>query len=415
MASGYQIKGNWRNTIGSISVDAAAYYLAFILYFIDCAFDRTAFTEFLFVPVPVLQSAMQVCILMLLLFKFILQRASFKGWCMAALVVMVGFATWQQSGEGWLFWCALFIVCAHGVHLRPLAWCALALSIVTFCITVTFAQLGLVENIVSTRAGVTRYAMGFAHPNSFGLFLLIACFSFSALRFGKNPIPDLFLIAATDALNLTVADSRTCVLLSLVQAFLLLVFYFARNESMRRIIRYAFAAGVLLIIGLSMYFMVCYDPSNPIHLAFNSAFSGRLRLAHGYYEMQPLTLLGSTFENFPPIYWENGKPHTFVVDNAWCHLILRYGIIPTVLFLCGFFAMFYKLLREKNWGALLFGFVLMSVYGFSETLGIRIECNYFLYAIGAELLFSSRLGRELSSFRPSDSLTYRSTLQNAHH
>ena len=37
----------------------------------------------------------------------------------------------------------------------------------------------------------------------------------------------------------------------------------------------------------------------------------------------------------------------------------------------------------------MFGIVLMSVYGLTETLGVRIECNYFLFAIGADLLFSS--------------------------
>ena len=385
-----------RDSLGRMAVCEVAYYLAFCLYFIDCVFDHSTFTEFLFVPVPALQSVLQFCILMLLFFKFISQRASFKGWCIAAFVVLVAFISWRRSGEGWLFWCALFVVCAHGVRLRPLAWCAFVLSAATFLLTVCFAYFGVIDNFVGVRAGVTRYSMGFTHPNYFGLFLLIICFSFSVLRFGKNPLPDILLIAVTDALNLAVADSRTCVMLSLVQVVLLLVFYFVRSESSRRLMRRVFAAGVLLVVALSMYFMVAYDPSNPVHLALDSALSGRLRLAHGYFQMQPFTLLGSTFEQFSPIYWENGRPYAFVVDNAWCHLILRYGLVPAALFSCGFFAMLFKLLNERRWDALLFGFVLMSVYGFSETLGIRIECNYFLFAMGAELLFASRFGRELS-------------------
>lgn len=396
MASSLRMSARLRDSLGGMGVSEATYYLAFCLYFIECAFDHTNFTEFLFVPVPTLQSVLQFCTLLLLFFKFLSQCASFKGWCIAALVVLVGFVTWRQSGEGWLFWCALFVVCSHGVRLRPLAWCAFVLSTVTFLLTVCFAQFGIIENMVGVRAGVTRYSMGFSHPNSFGLFLLIICFSFSVLRFGKNPLPDILLIAVTDALNLAVADSRTCVMLSLVQVVLLLVFYFARSDSSRRLMMRVFAVGVLLVVALSMYFMVAYDPSNPVQLALDSALSGRLRLAHGYFEMQPFTLLGSTFEQFSPIYWENGKPYTFVVDNAWCHLILRYGLVPTALFSCGFFAMLFKLLNERRWDALLFGFVLMAAYGLSETLGIRIECNYFLYAMGAELLFASRLGKELS-------------------
>ena len=385
-----------RYSLGRMAVSEVAYYLAFCLYFVDCVFDRTKFTEFLFVPVPTLQTILQACILILLFFKFVSQRASFKGWCIAALVVLVGFLSWRQSGEGWLFWCALFVVCAHGARLRPLAWCALVISTATFFLTVGFAQVGVIENVASTRAGVTRYAMGFTHPNFFGLFLLIICFSFSVLRIGKNPLPDILLIAVADILNLAVADSRSCVLLSLVQVVLLLVFYIARSEASRRHMRRVFAVGVLLVVALSFYFMVAYDPANPVHFALNDALSGRLRLAHGYFEMQPLTLLGSTFEQFSPIYWENGRPYTFVVDNAWCHLLLRYGVVPAALFSCGYFATLFGLLNDKRWDPLLFGFVLMSVYCFSETLGIRIECNYFLYAMGAELLFASRFGRELS-------------------
>ena len=59
-----------------------------------------------------------------------------------------------------------------------------------------------------------------------------------------------------------------------------------------------------------------------------------------------------------------------------------------------------RMLRGKRWDALLFGIVLMAVYGFSETLGVRFECNYFLFALGAELLYISPVAKELS--RPSE-------------
>ena len=396
MAGSLQIGGGLRESLGGMGVGEAAYYLAFCLYFIDCVFGHSTLTEFLFVSVPTLQLVLQACILMLLFFKFVSQRASFKGWCIAAFVVLVAFVSWRQSGEGWLFWCALFVVCAHGARLRPLALCALVITVFASGLLMTFAQMGVIENLTYTRGGVVRYAMGFSHPNNFAMYLSIICFSFSVLRFGKNPMPDLLLIAATDVLNLAVADSRTCVLLSVVQALLLVVFYFVRVESSRNIARCCFAGVLLFVVALSMYFMVAYDPSNPVHLALNNALSGRLRLAHGYYGMQPLTPFGSTFEQFSPIYWEDGVPKAFVVDNAWCHLILRFGLLPALVFFAAFALTLRKMVGEKRWDALLFGFVLLGIYGFSENFGIRIECNYFLYAMGAELLFASRFGKELS-------------------
>ncbi len=371
-----------------MKIDEAFYYLAFAIYYVQFVLERTTFTDFLFMPIDVFTGVTQIVVLLLLFSKFVMQRASFRCWLFATLVVLVGFLSWRQSGEGWLFWASLFIVCANGVRLRPLAKISLALSLLILALTTLFACCGVIENRVSLRAGVTRYALGFTHPNHLGLVLLNVCVAFSVLRFGKNPAPDLILIAVAAIMNLAICDSRSAALLSLLQAVLLLIFYFAKNEGPRKALRYGFVAVAFAVLALSFYFMVAYNPSNPVEFALNSVLTGRLRLANGYYEMQPLTLLGSDFTAFSPIYWENGKAYTFVVDNAWCHLVLRYGLIPTLLFLAGYALLFLKLVRQRRWDAVLFGLLLMSVYGFSETLGIRFECNYFLYAVGAELLYA---------------------------
>lgn len=373
-------------------VDEALYYLAYAVYFVQCALNRTTFTEFLFMPVDVFASFTQLTILLLLFSKFVMQRASFRCWAFSALVVLIGFVSWRQSGEGWLFWAALFIVCANGVRLQPLAKITFALSLAVFFVTMTFAQLGLIENWVFSRNDEVRYCMGFDHPNAFGCYLMSICVAFTAMRFGKNPAPDLALIGIAVVLNLTVANSRTSALLLLLQAVVLLIFYFVRNEVARSCFRRGFVVALLLVVAVSFYFMVAYDPSNSIHAAFNKLLSGRLYLTHGYYSMQPLTLMGSTFEGFAPIYRSSRTGlATFCLDNAWCHLVVRYGIVPAALLMAGYFALFFKLINRRKWDALLFGLLMMGIYGFSETVGIRVECNFFLFAIGADLLYSGRL------------------------
>lgn len=372
-------------------VDEALYYFAYAVYFIQCALSRTCFTKFLFIPVEVFSSFTQLVVLLLLFLKFLMQRASFRCWALSAFIVLIGFGSWRQSGEGWLFWAALFIVCANGVGLRPLAKITFAFSLATLAVTMTSAQLGVIENWVSTRDGVVRYCMGFIHPNVVGRYLLCVCVAFSVMRFGKNPVPDLALIGIAVALNLTIANSRTSALLLLLQAALLLVFFFVRNEVTRSIFRRCFAVVLLLIIAASFYFMAVYTPSNTFLAILNKLLSGRLSLAHSYYVMQPLTLMGSTFEGFAPIYWNLQGEATFCVDNGWCHLVIRYGIVPATLFLLGYLALFFKLINHRKWDALLFGLFMMGIYGFSETVGIRVECNFFLFAVGADLLYSGRL------------------------
>ena len=373
-------------------VDEVLYYLAYAVYFVQCALSRTYFTEFLFMSVDVFTSFTQLIVLLLLFSKFVMQRTSFRCWAFSALVVLIGFVSWRQSGEGWLFWVTLFIVCANGVKLRPLAKITFVLSLVILFVTMTFAQLEIIENRVLSRNGEDRYCMGFDHPNALGCYLLIACVAFSAMRFGRNPAPDLALIGVAVVLGLAVANSRASALLLMLQAVLLLVFYFVKNKATRSHFRRCFAVALLLVIAVSFYFMVAYTPSNAIHAAFNKLLSGRLYLAHGYYSMQRLTLMGSTFEGFAPIYWSSRTGlAAFCLDNAWCHLVIRYGIVPAALFLLGYLALFFKLIHRRKWDALLFGLLIMGIYGFSETVGIRIECNFFLFAIGADLLYSGCL------------------------
>lgn len=166
---------------------------------------------------------------------------------------------------------------------------------------------------------------------------------------------------------------------------------------MRKKVLTYFLVAVFIVIIVSAYLMIAYDPSNPIQFELNKLLSGRPRLANGYFEMQPITLFGSDFSGLPPIYWENGVPSAFVVDNAWCHLLLRFGLIPAFCFLFGYIAILIKAVRQGWWNSIFFGLVLMSIYGLCETLGIHFECNYFLFAVGAELLYTNVFMSEKSS------------------
>lgn len=180
--------GRTVSIIGSMGIGEFVYYLAYGLYFFSCILDRTTFDEFLFIPVPLLSRIISLIILCLLLFKFVLQIASIKGWLLATGLVLVGFISWRNSQEGWLFWLALFIVCSEGVQLNILASISLALSIMILVIAPLFSVSGMIEELTLIRAGVARHSLGFTHPNYFGMYVILACTSISVLAFGKNPL-----------------------------------------------------------------------------------------------------------------------------------------------------------------------------------------------------------------------------------
>lgn len=370
------------------------YYIAFFIYFIQIIINCTTYTKILFINTEILVSIAKVVVFLLLFIKFIIQQTSLVSTAISLAAALIGFASWRQSGEGWLFWTILFVISASGIRIRPLAKITLLLSLLTLALTVPIAKFGLIENKTFIRDGAVRYAMGFTHPNGLGRFLLSSCIAFSVLRFGKNPVPDLIFISIAVLLNLTLVDSRTAVVLCLTQAILLLIFHYARNEKSRVIFRYIFMAITIFAIMGSLFYMIAYNPNNAMDNILNKMLSDRLKLANAYFKMKPLTPFGCDYENFAPIYWSNGEPVTFLVDNAWCHLYLRYGIFTTALFLTGFITLLKKKLQQGDWDALLFGLILITVYGLSEAFSINIEFNFFLYAIGADVLYSSKLARK---------------------
>lgn len=364
-----------------------AYYFAFALYATSRFLSYTTFETMLFLPKDTFADALQAIALVLLVVKFVLQRVPLHGWFIATTIVLVGFASWQQAAEGWLFWLVLFVVCSEGISIKALAGTTFVIVAVLTPLTMFCGSLGIIENRISVRAGVYRQALGFTHPNNLGYFVLLLSTSFSVMRWGERPIPDIILILLTLPVNLLIANSRSSAALSLFQIALLLVFWLVRNPKARRLVSVGCVAVVAMVVAFSYWSLVFYNASDAIMRALDTALTGRLNLAHAYYQVQGLTLFGSDYSQANLVFWESGKPYTFVVDNAFCHLLLRYGIVPTALFLAGLFSLLAKLLHERRWDSILFGLTLMSVYGFCETLGIQVECDFFLVSMGTELLF----------------------------
>ena len=374
-----------------VDIFTLAYYLAYGLFLFSGLYTSATFDSFFGMALQDFLNGFQAVALVLLVIKFISQRASFRGWCLALGIVAVGFVSWRASDEGFLFWAALFIVCSDRVNVRVLAAISLVVVSLLTALTFTFACAGVIENRVVMRDGVARLSMGFFHPNNFGSKLLLICASAAVLRYGKDPLPIMPICLIAAALCYTLANSRTSAALCVLIGVLSAIFYVTDTRTMQRRLSIGFLVLAAALILFSLYAMIFFDSSNGFQAALDEALSGRLRWAHAYYKLQPLTLFGSDFEDVPMIYYSSsGELTKFVVDNAYAHLVLRFGLIPSAIFFIGLFALFLCLVKQQRWDYMLFGLTLMTILGFMEKSGIQVDCNYFIVAMGTELIFSER-------------------------
>lgn len=367
-----------------------AYYVAFSLYFMFSWISRINTEVIIGIPISYFKAVLRITVIFLLLWRYFFVSFNWKGYLLTSILAAIGFITWQISGEGWLFWLILFLITAKEIKLQKLALISLIQSAAILFIVPMLTLFGVLDNIQIQKGNITRNTLGFSHPNNIGVLLLIICVALSVLFFRQKLLLTISIIIALTVFNLFISYSRSGAVLSVIQIVLLLIFYFIHSEKMKSILSYCMLSVVGLCTLLSYFAMVFYRADNQIWGILNKILSGRLRLAHGYFEMYPLTLFGRDYAGSKPIAWEfDGIPSNFMVDNAYAHLLLRYGIIPTVIFLAAYLFVLYKLAANNSWNGIFFGLVLFAIYGLSETHGIRIDTNFLLYYLGSYLLFEN--------------------------
>lgn len=382
---------------GYVTADTL-YYVAFTLYVGMTMLLNTAMTQFFGMDITDLSHIVYVLVAVLLVTKLMLRPPSAVVLVISAVLVAVGCATWAMSDLDWLFWLALFIVSAKGIDKRRLLIIALAVTSILFVLVLIDSQLGLVENRAYPRSSMPRYAAGFAHPNTLGFYAFSVCFLAATFALGNGQLQlrrelsialVLVLFVALQVLNLMIADSRSSLVMSIIAALLFVVLSFVRGRQARRRIFISLFVVILASIAASYFLMATYDPTNETYVALDKLLSERISLAHHYLNERPLTLFGSSFADSEPIDTDMGThaPVTFLVDNSYCRLLIRFGIIPTIMFLAGIALLAFQWIRNDRWDSIAYGLVIALLYGLTEPIGIRVDWNIFLIAIGTDVLY----------------------------
>ena len=384
VAFGFDL-GTFRRQLHDLFIDDGhgLYYLAFSLYSLWSWLNRTTLWAAELTPtMSMVEKIVQISVLLLLAVSFFRQKATKEEWALALLTLCVGFTVWQISDEGWLFWIIIFVVCGKGVRLLPLAVITLVTVLSVTVLSASLSCLGVIEDKIMVRGsnGFVRHAMGFGHPNSFGAALLVISISFAAVCWRKITVAPVMAALISAYLAAAVADSRATSLCLIVLSVLLPITVFVDKNDKVRECAYLLLFLFILMVAVSVYFTFFFDPSRAADLFLDRLLSGRLRLANTYYESGGLTALGY---NYPdgPMYWTGGKEYNFVVDNLYAHVLLRYGLIAFLLFVIAMILLFVKAIRSGTSGVLLFGLGMFLIYGLSETLGCRVECNFFIVGL----------------------------------
>ena len=351
------------------------YCLAFAVFVAEYIF--WSFQEYFLIP------SIVATIMILAVFVLGISLYSKKELLLSCLIVIGSFVVFLTSKDASLIKLALFIVSGRGIDFRKVVKCDFWMKIVCMATTFILFFLNVVPDVQLWVNSTLKHSLGFSHPNTLGalLFFVVADYYYAYGR--KVTIVNSVGVGAICAFLLAVPHSRTSVFAILLLYLFLLIkerkFFkkFANNKILRVVVRNSFAIIALLVLGSMFLFSSGSEVGNRI----NIALSNRLQYISRYYDEYGITLLGNDFTGF----WSRLN----TLDNAFAYIIFRYGALFFLVAALAFRKLMDVFYIKKNY-TLLFTFLVLFIYGFSENGWIRVSNNVFLVSLSV-LLFPNFL------------------------
>lgn len=353
------------------------FYLGFLFYLFSNCINRTTSDDAIkTLIVSALQILTLACYAAQIVKEPLQGRALFISVAAVGLALMIG----VNSSSYTLLWLVLGVVCAQNVSLRRICIVVSLAYLSTLFFAVALALLGVIQNIAverGTEGENVRYALGFSHPNQFGFFITVICCAYVCLRATRMRLGDYLFLLACAAVVLMVADSRT----SVIGIMLLALFSFVSKFGVAtghasRLIAVA-CVVVIACATVSVILMVIYDDANPVMFSISKLLSSRPYYANYYFENYGIHLLGSNFSDAQRIV-KNGVDTTLLLDNAFCMLLLRHGIVGFLMVIAPLAFLAARAAKEGTGVWWIMGMALFAILGLSENAFIDLSINYFL-------------------------------------
>lgn len=318
-----------------------------------------------------------------LLFSLLIDQKGFNGKLLTIGVILLFAISWVVSKDSSLFYSALFIAIGNSDTLKKFIKIYVIECGVVLLLAIILTACDNIEQTTLIIDGVVVGSFGFISPNRFAATLMSGQIGLYYIFFNnKKGTAFAHMTAILIALfSHLILKSDGGTIMALASIVFRLIVSCVRCKSYSKLRAFLAVASTIVILG-SVAVSATFNPANPLLNSLNSATGGRIEYAHYYIENYGIHAFGKdyTASNQPIMYGIAGSNQatTFVVDNAYCHILLHYGIVPFLLFLI----FHVRLVADKKYGdpisGEMFGYCLMILYGVVETVPLYICCNPFL-------------------------------------
>lgn len=326
-----------------------------------------------------------------LIIKILNNKYTVKEFIIIVALILLGGINLLFSKKTTVLISIIAIVFAKNISFDKLIRIVFNVRVISFISVITWSLLGIVENVKSYRileSGeiLTRYSLGFSHPNTTYLNFFILILLYLYIYFDKLKWINYFVIIILAQLMYMITDSRTgyiIVVLSIIMTIMLKNNKLINNNIIKIIIQITpIICGLVSILGGKLY-----DSSNMIFKIVDDLLSGRLQLSNRFLNNYNIKPFGQRIIEGSDI---NGS--YLRIDNGYISLFLAYGFVIFIMYIIFQTLILRKYINEFRYKEILL-IIIFSLYGLTEVYIYNVFINISLLFM-SDLLYC-RNRREL--------------------
>lgn len=326
----------------------------------------------------------QLLIPVLLIIMMLTQSKSYykKSLFLIAIILSINILTLYITKETSLFLTFLMIICAKNIDAKTFIKRDFIFKLIIIIFVISCYKLGYADNNIMYRDdGLIRNSLGFTHPNRLGLLLFSMCCDLIYIHNKNYKLIDYLFLLFSLIICSVVCDSRSSQIG--IIAILIEILYLKMRDRNKSIPKGIILLPVMFAI-ITFLLTFLYSKNISIMYDINKLISNRLLYCLKFFQYYGITLFGNVFEFYGM--WGISN-RLSVLDNAYMHILIHYGILNFILIISLFTKLIKNSITNKKIEIIIY-IIPFLAYGLMEHHIFEIQFNSILICM-SELLFMS--------------------------
>lgn len=365
-----------------ITIGDNVYLLSYTIYLIFSIIATSFYMKFL--SLNIMSSVNIICVLLLVIYEIVYKKYTVKQLWIIIFILIIGIININIINNNTFIMIGLYIFCARNIEFKKIIKVSLCISSIFLLLIILSSIVGIINNIIENNIILgelrRREYLGFLYALFPSTYLFNIVFMFTLLQRKKIKYYQILVMFFLNYVVYFYTDARLNFFL--INLFLLIVFSNKVNNKVSNTVIFNIPLSLCFIFSaiisiMSVYF---YDGGDDIDFLINLLLEGRISMAQDAMRLYGISLFG----NF--IQWSgaglditgrHSELAYFYVDCAYAKLLIEYGVVIFMLFICTFTVVAYKF--RKNTIMLLI-FVMIAIHGIFDDLILYIQYDTFLLA-----------------------------------